>query len=299
MRKKNDILLKSAFEEAFPDLLRFFFKNADLIFDMDRGFEFLDKELKELFPELERRGGARFVDMLVKTFGADGSEKWMLVHIEIQAQHDTNFGHRMFQYFYRIFDRYQVPITAISVFTGEKSQVCSSEFQYEFLGTTLQYKFNTYHIQDHSEQELLAMDNRFSLIILATQKTLISSKLSLRELAEHRFNIAKAMICSNKYSPEQIKRFMLFLKNYIFIENSKINIIFDKQIDHLTGHRNAMDLMEAIEIVMKQTAEENARKPFVIYLLKHTDMDLATIAATAEVDEDFVEEVEHEVGRKA
>ena len=52
MRKKNDILLKSAFEEAFPDLLRFFFDKADIIFDIERGFEFLDKELSELFPEL-------------------------------------------------------------------------------------------------------------------------------------------------------------------------------------------------------------------------------------------------------
>jgi len=54
-RRKNDILLKSAFEEAFPDLLRFFFDNADTIFDIQRGFVFMDKELRELFPELEKK----------------------------------------------------------------------------------------------------------------------------------------------------------------------------------------------------------------------------------------------------
>ena len=52
MRKKNDILLKSAFEEAFPDLLRFFFKEADTLFDIDKGFEFMDKELSELDDEM-------------------------------------------------------------------------------------------------------------------------------------------------------------------------------------------------------------------------------------------------------
>lgn len=32
-RRKDDILLKAAFEEAFPFLLRFFFPEADKVFD--------------------------------------------------------------------------------------------------------------------------------------------------------------------------------------------------------------------------------------------------------------------------
>lgn len=43
-RRKDDILLKSAFEESFPDLLRFYFPGADEVFDMKKGFVFLDKE---------------------------------------------------------------------------------------------------------------------------------------------------------------------------------------------------------------------------------------------------------------
>ena len=66
MRRKNDILLKSAFEESFPDLLKFFFKQTETIFDMNKGFVFMDKRTGELFPELEKQGGSRFVDMLVK-----------------------------------------------------------------------------------------------------------------------------------------------------------------------------------------------------------------------------------------
>lgn len=65
MRRKNDVLLKSAFEEAFPDLLQFFFQNTDALFDLTRGFQFMDKELHELFPELEKKGGSRFADMIV------------------------------------------------------------------------------------------------------------------------------------------------------------------------------------------------------------------------------------------
>ena len=97
-RRKNDILLKSAFEEAFPDLLRFCFSGADDIFDLDKDLEFLDKELFELFPELKKPGGSRFIDMLVKAFLKGGKEKWILVHIEIQGTNDKHFAERMFQY---------------------------------------------------------------------------------------------------------------------------------------------------------------------------------------------------------
>ncbi len=37
------------FEDIFVDFLRFFFEDADIIFDMSRGFQFLDKELEQLF----------------------------------------------------------------------------------------------------------------------------------------------------------------------------------------------------------------------------------------------------------
>jgi hypothetical protein len=60
-RKKDDTLLKAAFEELFAHLLRFCFPGADKIFDLRKGFVFLDKELTELFPELRKQGGSRFV----------------------------------------------------------------------------------------------------------------------------------------------------------------------------------------------------------------------------------------------
>jgi hypothetical protein len=96
-RKKDDALLKAAFEELFPYLLRFCFPDADKIFDFRKSFVFLDKELTELFPELKKQGGSRFVDMLVKTFLKNGKEEWILVHIEIQGGSAKGFPKRMFQ----------------------------------------------------------------------------------------------------------------------------------------------------------------------------------------------------------
>lgn len=303
MRRKNDILLKGAFEEAFPDLLRFFFTDADLVFDMERGFEFMDKELLELFPDLETKGGSRFVDLLVKTYSPEGSERWMLIHIEIQAQNDSNFGKRMFQYFYRIYDRYNVPISALAVFTGGRSQAGCSDYQCQFLGTSLTYRFNLYQIFDQTEEELLEMNNPFGLIILAAQKAYDSRKTPDQQLAEQRLAIARAFMKHNQYDLERVRRFFFFLKNFLYIDNSEINSKFDSEISHLTKEKTAMGIIEAIKLVTREEAleeghekgikegMEKSKRAFVTNLLSNTKMDIAEIASLAEVDQKFVRNI--------
>ena len=70
----------------------------------------MDKELSEICSEPEKKGGSRFVDMLVKTYLKNGSEEWMLIHLEVQDRNDKHFAKRTFQYFYRIYDRYEIDL---------------------------------------------------------------------------------------------------------------------------------------------------------------------------------------------
>lgn len=97
MLQRNDILWKGILEDLFADFLRFFYTNADEIFDIDRGFEFLDKELEQLYPGIDLKH-PKFVDKLVKVYRKSGEEEWLLIHIEVQGYDDGNFAHRMFTY---------------------------------------------------------------------------------------------------------------------------------------------------------------------------------------------------------
>lgn len=303
LRKKNDILLKSAFEEAFPDLLRFCFAKADQIFDMKKEPVFLDKELSELFPELEKQGGNRFVDMLAKVFLKDGKEEWILVHIEIQGSKDKNFAGRMFQYWHRIYDRYQTEITALAVFTGEKNQSRPDCFQKSFLGTEILYRYNVYHIFDDSEEGLLAMDNPFALIVLAAQKALLAGRIPEKELNQQRLMVAKALIKSEKYSHERIGRFLYFLKQFVHVEDPKINRSFDKQIDILTGKQNTMGIIETIKKIQLDEAYEKGvekgiekkNREFIFNLLQADKFTISEIANLANVSHAFVKKLKKEL----
>jgi hypothetical protein len=89
--KRNDILWKSMLEDIFDDFLRFFFVNAEELFDLERGFEYLDKELEQLFPPEGDQWSPKYVDKLVKVYNKCGLEEWVLIHIEVQGYQDHTF----------------------------------------------------------------------------------------------------------------------------------------------------------------------------------------------------------------
>ncbi len=224
--KKSDELLKAIFEENFPDFLRFMYPDADAIFDLQRGLTFMDKELLEIIPDRERKKGKRMADLLVKVFLRDGTEKWILVHTEIEVGNDHGFSHRIFQYYYRLLDRYRVPVETIAVFIGDRGQRPPATYSYSVFRTSLEFRYLSYQIFDHSEQEQLVMDNIFAYIVLACQKSLQEDKLPEEELAEQRSTIARTLIETNKYSKDRIMSFLVFLKSFLFIRDKEINSKF-------------------------------------------------------------------------
>ncbi|HMQ50422.1 MAG TPA: hypothetical protein PKA70_23365, partial [Saprospiraceae bacterium] len=76
----KDQLWKSIFEDFFSEAILFFFSELHTRIEWPRGFEMLDKELRELFPESKQN--ERRVDLLAKVWLHEGQEQWILIHIE-------------------------------------------------------------------------------------------------------------------------------------------------------------------------------------------------------------------------
>ncbi|ACU06161.1 MULTISPECIES: hypothetical protein [Pedobacter] len=253
-RRKDDEFLKGAFEDNFPDFLRFVFSDADEILDFNREIEFLNNELFTIIPDRERKGGGRRADLLAKLYLKDGTEKWVLLNVEIEGGNDRKFGQRVFEYNYRIRDKYKVSVASIAVFTGKKTQLRPTEYLDELLGTVLSFKYTAYHVFDHQEDELLKSDNPFSLIALACQKALLEGKIPDEELADERLVIVKALL-RHGYDRQRIISFILFLKNFIFIESEEINRKFDQQIEELTKDKNPMGVIDVFKKWERQEAK--------------------------------------------
>ena len=80
----------------FPLFMHLLFRKAYDQINWKRGFVALDKELEALFPR--GKSGRKHVDLLFKVWLNDGSEQWVLIHIEIQSQRVEDFELVMYEY---------------------------------------------------------------------------------------------------------------------------------------------------------------------------------------------------------
>lgn len=124
----KDTAWKIIIEALFKDFVAFFLPDVFPHIDFSKPYEFLDKEFEELFPETKK--GRRYVDKLVKVFLNSGQEQWILIHTEVQGYHDDTFAHRMYTYFYRIFDKYQQKIISLAILADEKRGWKPDRFEY-------------------------------------------------------------------------------------------------------------------------------------------------------------------------
>ncbi|QEC79194.1 RpnC/YadD family protein [Mucilaginibacter ginsenosidivorax] len=250
MRRKDDILWKGILEDVFDDFLCFLNPDARDIFDFDKGFEFLDKELEQVFPPETDEYSPKVIDKLVKVFTKSGKEEWILVHIEVQGQYQKDFGSRMFTYFYRILDKYQKPIVAYAIFTEANTKERPDHFALDFMGTSLRYTFNTYKTASQSDEELLGTDNPFALVVLTARAALAGKNLkdsSARDelLLELKLKLAKLLL-TRHISKDKIRVLMNFLKYYVRFENPDINTKFEQGVEILTERSATMGIEELL-----------------------------------------------------
>lgn len=160
----QDGLWKKVIGDLFEDFLLFFAPELHEIVNFSKEPDFLQQEL---FQEiLDKKKGTNYADQIVKVHLKDGSEKWILVHIEVEGSADDDFSKRMFRYFYRIFDKFEREIVAFAVMTGPSTGAKSQGFTYSYFGTTLDYAYNVRKVMDYDDKELMQSNRLFSKVVL-------------------------------------------------------------------------------------------------------------------------------------
>ncbi len=221
-----------------------------------------------------------------------GIEQLILLNIEIEGSNDPDFTLRVFEYNYRIRDRYGLPVATIVVYTGDKNQKTPAEYHSSVLDTTISFQYRSYHILDHGEDELLEMDNIFALIVVPCQKALLEGKVPEDELGEGRSTIARALLAHGTYDNDRVIGFLVFLKNFIFIKNKGINRIFDHYISELSGGTIDMGVIETLKLQERREGEAKGEHNKAISIAREMKKDGLPIAQIAKFTKLSVKEIE-------
>jgi hypothetical protein len=163
---------KEALNRFLPAMLAFFFPEVYAGIDWNRGYHPLDKEFRKLVPDAET--GKLFADMLFQVWRKDGSETWVLIHIEVQSQREEDFPERNFIYFYRIFDSYRLPVVSLAILGDDRPDWRPNRFNLHLWGCSNTFVFPVVKLLDYAGQEksLEINPSPCAAIVLAHLKTL-------------------------------------------------------------------------------------------------------------------------------
>lgn len=165
---------KGALAAYFPEFMAFYFPDMWEAIDWSQPPAFLDKELRQVAGDAAL--GTRLADHLVQIHTRTGRKRWMLIHIEVQAQRDASLPERMYIYQYRIYDRFRHPVACLVVLADRSGSWRPAGYRYRWCGCGVHLAFRSVKLLDYATRinELLAQDNPFALLTAAhllTQQT--------------------------------------------------------------------------------------------------------------------------------
>jgi len=197
-----DGVWKEALEVYFEEFMLFFFPDAHAGIDWNRQPEFMDKELQQVTPESEI-GGQR-VDKLVKVWLKNGDEAWVLAHVEVQSQHETEFAKRVYIYNHRLFDRFDRQVASFAILGDEGKGWKPSQYRYELWGTTIDFQFSVVKLQEYATNWIVLEqdDNPFATVVMAHLKAQ-ETRQDATSRQEWKWNLTRALYVKG-YSREDI-----------------------------------------------------------------------------------------------
>jgi hypothetical protein len=259
VRHQFDSPWKDILDAYLPQFIEFFFPELYPLIDWSKGYDMLDKELQAIINN--KKMGKRFVDKLVRVTLRDGNKKWLLIHIEVQAGRETHFEKRLFVYYYRLVDRYDLPIMTLVVLADDNPSWRPRSYQ-ETVGNkeVLRFNFETVKLLDYKEQieRLEQSDNPFGLVVAAHLGALSTQNDPQARLI-FKLSLAKKLF-KRGFDKDQVVKLYKFI-DWVLALPEELEIRYNESIQQLVEEKSIMTYVTSGErIAIKKGFEQGLEK---------------------------------------
>ncbi len=310
----HDQLWKNIIEDFFIYFVQYFMPAIAPLVNFAVPPEFLDKQLKSIFPD---KGRNRYVDKLVKVALLDGTHRYLYIHIEVQGYPDKVFNWRMFQCYYRILEASEgnIDIETIAILTDDDPDFRPGHFQKAGIRTAASYEFDTFKLIDHEPEALLQGDNPFGVIMQTAWY-----HLTIKDVGDDQKLAAKLKLVDRLralgLTREQTSRILRFIKDYTQFETVKNYSKFDVELSKDDKTNEAMGMFhlfreegremgreEGVLIGMEKGREEGreegrerGREELLTKALKLGNLTVEEVASLFELEPAYVKQRKAELG---
>jgi hypothetical protein len=254
---------KNIVETYFQDFMQFFFPAIHDDIDWNRGYDFLDQELRQVVRDAEL--GKRLVDKLVKVWKISGEETWVLVHLEIQSQEERQFSTRIFVYYYRLRDRYNQKIVSLAILGDERESWRPQPFMEELWGCRVNFKFPIVKLLDYAPRwaELEESRNPFAIAVMAHLKTKETKRDAVAR-KEWKFRLTRRLY-EQGYERQDILNLFRFL-DWLMELPEGLKQAFRIELEQYEQEKK-MPYVTSIEQMSRQEGREEERTAIALSLL--------------------------------
>lgn len=236
-----DYLWKKMITDLFEDFIQFVIPELYDHVDWSKKPLSLEQELHKISSGIKK--GQRTADKLFNVHLKNGTDQWILIHIEIQGSKDPDFSKRMFQYYYRIFDKHNKDIVAIALLTDSNRSFHPNKFTQEMFGTKLSYKYNSIKLMSLNQEQLKASKSPIALTLLAGQY-LVQSKWKSELRYQYKRELIKLVLqdetITRHEKSEVISTLLFFIDKLLRIPNEYTQKL-EYEIQTILKEENRMD----------------------------------------------------------
>jgi hypothetical protein len=217
---------KEAIEVYIDEFLLFFFPQIHKDIDFSKPVEFLNKEFSTIVKDSEEK--KRYVDKLIKVYLNDGTEQWLLIHIEVQTWQEKDFEKRLYVYNYRIFDRYDKEVITLVIMADENPDYKPGTYSVKRWGFEHIFKFPVIKLLNYKEKiDIETAVSPFEIIVYAHLKTL-ETKNNYQSRLFWKLKLVK-LLYQKGFSKEDILKLYRFI-DWVMALPEKLKETFHQEI---------------------------------------------------------------------
>lgn len=161
----HDEAFKKLLQTFFAEFIELFFPELDSVLDHSQSRFLMQEMLVDIVGE-----EARYVDLLLET-RYELTDAYVLVHLEPQSYHQSDFHERMFVYFGRLFERHRKQhklIIPIAIFTSDEPREEPRQVSMEIAGhPILRFEYLAVQLKKQNWRRFIESDNPVAAALLA------------------------------------------------------------------------------------------------------------------------------------
>lgn len=193
----HDRLFKELLSTFFIEFIELFFPDV-MVYLEPESVTFLDKEV---FTDVT--AGERYETDLLVQAQFQSQSSYFLIHVENQARSQTSFGKRMFRYFARLHEKYDLPIYPVVVFSYDQPQKpAQRDYRVEFPDfKVLEFNYRVIQLNRLNWRDFLNQRNPVASALMALMQVAPEDRAKvkaecLRLLVTLRLNPARMQLIS-------------------------------------------------------------------------------------------------------